>query len=73
MPKVKPFKKLIRFGSRFGWCGTCVKAAKKNEPGFCNHNEAVSTDDTLIKKGVINFCTPNSKTEISTSLSLGLR
>ena len=53
MPKVKPLKKLIRFGSRFGWCGTCVKAAKKNEPGFCNHNEAVSTDNTLIQKGVI--------------------
>ena len=44
---------IVRFGSYFGWCGTCVKDAEKDDPGFCNHNEAaVSTDDKLIKKGV---------------------
>ena len=46
---------IFSFGSYFGWCGTCVKDAEKDDPGFCNHNEAaVSTDDKLIKKGVLN-------------------
>ena len=46
---------VVRFiESQFGWCGTCVKDAEKDAPGFCNHNEAAANiDDTLIKKGVL--------------------
>ena len=44
-----------------------MKAAKKNEPGFCNHNEAFSTDDKLIKKGVILPALPITMRNVSKS------